>query len=267
MTNTINELKKQLNRTEKLLHEVEKRLKTYKTLEPGNIRVAISHGCPQFYLKRPGKDKEEYIPVIEKERIHLLAQRDYEEKVYKELVSSKNRLTKFIAGYDPKGVENIYEKLCDIRKGIVTPIVMPDEMYIEKWMEKYKGGENTYGLATEFKTQRGEYVRSKSEKIIADYFYTHNIPYQYEPKFPVSANKDVFPDFAALHVGKRKTVYWEHLGKVGEEMYATSNFSKLMDYEEQGLIIGDNLIITMETKERPLDVKLVEKKAKKFLLM
>ncbi len=266
MANVIDELQKQLNRSEMLLHEIEKRLKTYKNLEPGNIRVAMSHGCPQYYYRRPGKDKEEYIPAIEKERIHLLAQRDYEQKVQKELVSIRNRLQKFIAGYDPMGVENIYERMCDIRKTLVNPIIMTDEMYIEKWMEKYKGCKNTYGEATEFKTQRGEYVRSKSEKIIADYFNTHNIPYQYEPSFALADSRDVFPDFAALNLRKRKTIYWEHLGKVGDEVYATSNFSKLMDYQEQGLIIGDNLIITMETKERPLDISIVEKQVKLFLM-
>ena len=258
-------LKNQLSRCERLLHEVEKRLRTYKNLEPGNVRVAMSHGCPQFYFRRPGKDKEEYIPAIEKEKIHLLAQRDYEEKVYKELISMKNRLNKFIAGYDPKAIENIYERMCEKRKNLIIPIVPTDEMYIEKWLEKYKGGMNTYGEATEFITLRGEYVRSKSEKIIADYFYSHQIPYQYEPSFALNGSKDVFPDFVLLNVEKRKTIYWEHLGKVGDETYATRNFNKLMDYEEQGLIVGDNLIITMETKERPLDIALVEKKVRQFL--
>jgi hypothetical protein len=265
MTNINDELKKQLAKCEKLLQEVEKRQRAYKNLEPGNIRVANSHGCPQFYLKRPGKDKEEYIHTIEKERIHLLAQRDYEERVHKELVSLSKRLNKFITGYDPKAIENIYERMCDTRKNLVIPIVMTDKKYIEKWMETHKGGENTYGEATEFKTQRGEYVRSKSEKILADYFYSHDIPYQYEPKFTVSESRSVYPDFVLLNVGKRKTIYWEHLGKVGEEIYATRNFNKLMDYEEQGLIIGDNLIITMETEERPLDIRIVEQKAGLFL--
>ena len=67
-----------------------------------------------------------------------------------------------------------------------------------------------------------------------------------------------------MNVRERKTIYWEHLGKVGEETYATRNFSKLMDYEEQGLIIGKNLIITMETEERPLDIAIVEEKVRLF---
>ncbi len=238
MTNAYEELKEKLIWSEKLLQEVEKRLRTYKSLEPGSLRVAMSHGCPQYYIKRPGKDREEYISTIEKEKIHLLAQRDYEEKVGKELLSMNNRLSKFIAGYDPEAVENIYERMCDTRKNLVAPIIPTEEMYIEKWMDKYRGGVNTYGEATEFKILRGEYVRSKSEKILADYFYSNNIPYKYEPRYEFDDFRNKYPDFVVLNVQKRKTIYWEHLGRVGESDYATRNFAKLMDYEKNGLILG-----------------------------
>ena len=259
------ELKIKLDEVEKLLQEAERRLKTYKGLEPGNIRVATSHGCKQYYFRKDGKDKEEYISVIEKERIHLLAQRDYEEKVYRTLISMRNRLKKFIDGYDPDAVDNIYERMCAVRKELVTPIVPTERMAIDQWMETYKGCENTFGEATDFKTLRGEYVRSKSEKILADYFYTNNIPYQYEPRFELNDYRNKYPDFVLLNVRKKKTIYWEHLGRVGELDYATRNFAKLMDYEKNGLILGDNLIVTLETIERPLDIKIVEEKVRLFL--
>jgi hypothetical protein len=260
------ELNAQLQEIENLIVEEEKRIKLYKNLEPGRLRVTESHGCPQYLFRKDGTTKEQYIPTYEKDKIRLLAQRDYDEKTYKLLNDMKKRLAKFLDGYDPEMLDHIYNRMCQGRKNIVVPIMLTDEMYIEKWMEKYKGGMNTFGEATEFKSQRGEFVRSKSEKIIADYFYTHNIPYQCEPTFTVANNKNVFPDFAILNVRKRKTIYWEHLGKVGEEVYATRNFNKLMDYEEQGLIIGDNLIITMETEKRSLDIAIVEEKVRLFLL-
>ena len=265
MTNACEELKEKLIWGENLLQEVEKRLRTYKNLEPGSLRVAMSHDCPQYYVKRPGKDREEYISKIEKEKVHLLAQRDYDEKVRKELISMNNRLSKFLAGYDPNAVENIYERMCDTRKNLVAPVVLTDKMFVDEWMEKNKSGVNTYGAAVEFKTLRGEYVRSKSEKILADYFYSNHIPYQYEPRFEFDDYRNKYPDFVLLNVRKRKTIYWEHLGRVGEMNYATKNFVKLMDYEKNGLILGDNLIITLETLERPLDIKNVEEKVRLFL--
>lgn len=266
MINIKNELTKQLSEVENLLPEVERRLRSYKSLEPGSLRMSKSNGCPQYLFIREGSDKKEYIHSYEKEKIHVLAQRDYEEKVRKELTGMKNRLDKFINGYDPHAIDRIYERMCDNRKEIVTPIVPTDAMYIEKWMEEHKGGVNTYGEATTIRSLRGEYVRSKSEKIIADYFYNNNIPYQYEPKFDIDDYKSVFPDFAILNVRERRTIYWEHLGRCGDAGYAVKNFNKIMDYEEQGLILGDNLIITVETLERPLNVGIVEEKANQFLL-
>lgn len=69
-----------------------------------------------------------------------------------------------------------------------------------------------------------------------------------------------------MNVRKKKTIYWEHLGRVGELDYATRNFAKLMDYEKNGLVLGDNLIVTLETLERPLDIKIVEEKVSLFLM-
>jgi hypothetical protein len=74
-----------------------------------------------------------------------------------------------------------------------------------------------------------------------------------------------YPDFAALNLMKNKTIYIEHLGLVEKEDYATRNFFKIMDYEEVGIVLGDNLVITMETKDRPLDMKILKKKIQDFL--
>jgi hypothetical protein len=265
MTNVKFELMKQLSEVEKLILEVEKSLRSYKNLENGKLRMSKSNGCTQYLMIKPGTDKKEYIHSYEKEKIHLLAQREYEEKFHKTLLSIKKRLNRFIEGYDPHELEHVYDVMCDSRKRLVAPIVPSESIYIANWMEEHKGGVNTYGEAMTIRSLRGEYVRSKSEKIIADYLYNNNIPYQYEPKFEMSDYRNVFPDFVVLNVRERRTIYWEHLGRCGEPGYAIKNFNKIMDYEKRGLILGDNLIITVETAERPLNVDIVEEKVKLFL--
>ena len=80
------------------------------------------------------------------------------------------------------------------------------------------------------KTKRGEYVRSKSEKILADLFYENGIPYQYEPAFRLINGKLVYPDFVLLNVRERKTFYWEHYGLASDETYSTKNIDKLCLY-------------------------------------
>ncbi len=233
MTTVDKVLKEKLAEVETLLQIANKRLRNYRNLEEGTLRVTESHGCPQYHFRKKGCDKEQYIPTYEKEKIILLAQRDYDEKVYKLLQDMQKRLDKFIKGFDADSVEDVYERMCAGRKKYVNPIVPTKEMLIEKWMDEHKGCENTFGEATEFKTLRGEHVRSKSEKILADYFYANHIPYQYEPRYKIDDYRNRYPDFVLLNVRKRKTIYWEHLGRVGEMDYATSNFAKLMDYEKE----------------------------------
>lgn len=266
MTSINKELEERLAEVERLLKEAEKRLKSYKNLEEGTLRVTESHGCPQYHFRKKGSDKEKYIPTYEKDKIALLAQRDYDEKIFKLLKDMHKRLDKFIKGFDEDSIEHVYDRMCAGRKKFVNPIVPTNQMRVEKWLEKHKGGENTFGEATEFKTLRGEYVRSKSEKILADYFYANQIPYQYEPRFELDDFRNKYPDFVLYNLRKRKTIYWEHLGKVDDATYVIRNMSKLMDYEKSGLLLGDNLIITLETRERPLNTELVEKIVGKFLI-
>lgn len=260
------ELEKRLAEVDSLLRETEKRLKGYKNLEEGTLRVTESHGCPQYHFRKKGSNKEQYIPTYEKDKIALLAQRDYDEKIYKLLQDMQKRLEKFIRGFDDGAIEHVYDRMCSGRKKFVNPIVPTTQMRIEKWLEEHKGGVNTYGEATEFKTLRGEFVRSKSEKILADYFFTNQIPYQYEPRFELDDYRNKYPDFVLYNVRNEKTIYWEHLGKVDDPAYVIRNMSKIMDYEKSGLLLGDNLIITLETRERPLNTELVENTVRKFLM-
>ena len=56
------------------------------------------------------------------------------------------------------------------------------------------------------------------------------------------------------------------LGLVSEEDYAIKNFGKLQLYEKSGYIVGDRVLISMESESNPLDVRIIEKKIKTYLL-
>lgn len=265
MINYKNELENQLSELKSLEKKAESRLKSYKSLEKGNIRVSKCNGTSQYHFKKEGEEKEHYIPKYEMSKIKMLVQRDYDEKIYKKLAQMTNRLEKFNKAYDVDHIEQLYQKLPDGRKKLVIPIKPSRDMIIDEWYKNYQGGKNTYEIKHEFLTIKGEVVRSKSEKMIADYLMTEGIPYVCEPQVILKDGSSVYPDFAALNIFKNKTIYIEHLGLVDKEDYATKNFVKIIDYEEVGIVLGDNLIITMETKDRPLDMRIVKKKIHDFL--
>ena len=66
------------------------------------------------------------------------------------------------------------------RQALVTPVESTWDQLLKMWYEEeYQGKEFKEGTPL-ILTEKGERVRSKSEKILADYFYRNNIPYKYE---------------------------------------------------------------------------------------
>ncbi|MCH4192124.1 MAG: hypothetical protein LKF52_07435 [Butyrivibrio sp.] len=87
---------------------------------------------------------------------------------------------------------------------MVLPYELPDDEYVEFWQqEEYVGfiapaapePDNINGLYTE----KGELVRSKSEKIIADKLFMMKIPYHYEKPLKLDSYGYVHPDFTVLN--------------------------------------------------------------------
>ena len=118
-------------------------------------------------------------------------------------------------------------------------------------------------------SERGERVRSKSEKIIADKYNMMGFHYKYEkPLFLTDKTNfvTVRPDFTVLNVRKRKQYYHEHLGKMDDPKYVRRNIYKLRLYEKNGIFIGDQLFLTLESSEQPLDMNHFELMIKHYLL-
>lgn len=106
-------------------------------------------------------------------------------------------------------------------------LIVSDEEYVRQWQAvKYKG--KTFREdAAQIITEKGETVRSKSEKIIADKLFLLGIPYRYEYPLEMKGNIIVYPDFTILRMPERTEVYLEHLGKMDDRDYVDSVMFKL----------------------------------------
>ena len=116
-------------------------------------------------------------------------------------------------------------------------------------------------------TNKGEKVRSKSEKILADMFYKWNIPYCYEAKLNLKNMKTIYPDFTLLRICDRKTIYWEHFGLADDGEYATKALIKCALYESEGYAPGEDFLFSVESKSTPLNIREIEKKVKEFFMI
>lgn len=95
------------------------------------------------------------------------------------------------------------------------------------------------------KTARGELVRSKSEVIIANALYHHKLDYCYEPEL-VLDGKIKRPDFKIEDADTGVTWYWEHCGMMDDPKYKKNWEDKKAFYKKNGIIEGENLIVTYD---------------------
>lgn len=259
-------LEKQLHELEELINKSNKNISKLENLPDYSLIVSTSNGCNQYYLYDKEKSKKKYVSTKQFKIAKKIAQRDYEKIVNKKLNVLHGRLKRFLSGYDIDDIGKVYEKMHPARKELLVPFVEPDEAFIQRWLEENPDHQNNYYGEGKIATSDGGYVRSKSERIIADLLDKYHVPYRYEPRLELAGRHIVYPDFMVLNVRKRKTIYWEHLGLLSEFDYAKKNFSKINDYEEGGIMLGQSLIITMETGDAPINTKLVEDKIKLYCL-
>lgn len=285
-------LENELQRLDRLIHINSANIKKHKNIPDNPIfQCTSSNGKPQFRsisqasqipdnqeseiaipadIATPGSlanaGKFTYVRQSDLAPIKKLVQKQYEERLQKALLANRSRLARFIKNYDYDFVDQIYQKSAFARKQYISPIIEPRDEFIKDWYEQHPGGMNPYDDPPERDTLRGEKVRTKSEQILADTFYRLGIPYQYEPEFVLNTGYCKYPDFVLLNVIQRKTYYWEHMGLTDEFDYATKNFKKLLVYERNGLILGENLILSLETEDMQLDMKMVDRKIREYLL-
>ena len=265
---TIKDYKKELNEQLQQLNQyisfAEKRLKKSKNIELRAVSTSVRKHGFQYYLVEDGK--RTYVKTRDLDVVRGIVQKDYDESMYKALVTMRDRIGRFLKVYDMDSIEKTYSNLSAARKQLVNPLIPSDEQYIEQWYLRHTGGQNPFPEQGIYHTSLGERVRSKSEMIIANLFDKHNIPYRYEPKLELEDGTCMFPDFIVLNVRCRKTVYWEHFGLVSDGDYARKALQKLELYEENGFVVGEDLLFSTESAASPLNVRQLEAKIQKYLL-
>ena len=233
----------------------------------GRIQVSTVKKHPRHYLING--NQRTYLGKDRSELAKTLMRKDYYIKLLEALEKELNTLEKFIESFDPRAPIRVYEDLHEERRRTVDPIVLPEKMFAEKWLEENKRAmkdqRNGYARPEEFLTLNGEYVRSKSEKILADAFFHHQIIYLYECPLRLG-DRIIYPDFTLINLRTGKIYYWEHFGRMDDPEYVNDVVQKIRSYERSGIFPGEQLIISMETSKIPLSVKDIERLIEKYLL-
>ncbi len=128
---------------------------------------------------------------------------------------------------------------------------------VKQWITDSFERNESHPERLKYQTNRGELVRSKSEALISNCLYSHNLPYRYECALHLGESV-VYPDFTILSPITNTQVIWEHFGMMNDQGYLRAALSKLNSYFYFGYIPFQNLIITFESSDTPLDMKNIE---------
>lgn len=242
------------------------RLSLEKAPKDGNLRIAYSKGIPQYYLiTEKGDTNGKYIPNKDIKIAQTIAQRDYDKKIYKCAVKWSKSLQRFINDIPKEDLKDIHSKSLG-RKKIIRPYILSDEEFLAEWESvEYKGRSFEEGFP-EILTEKGERVRSKSEKIIADKLFMMGIPYRYEYPITLRGYGTIYPDFTLLNIRRRKEIVLEHFGMMDNPEYCTKVIDKLNLYTINGMFMGDKLLATYETSQKPLSMTVLADILRRFVL-
>lgn len=244
----------------------EETIKRLKTAPMGSLRIRKWKGVVEYYYRNvnadnvsEGSNNGRYLKKSEETLARRIAQRDYDIRVIKRVQERIKAINTFLKVYETTSLEMLYTKIHPYRRELISPIILSDEEYIKRWQAVEYKGKQFAEDDPEIITERGERVRSKSEKIIADKLYALGIPYRYEYPLMLEGNIKLYPDFTILRMSTREEVYLEHFGMMDDSSYADKAMLKLNTYEKNGIYLGVNLFITHETGRNPLNTKVLDK--------
>lgn len=192
--------------------------------------------------------------------VKRIIQRDYDCHMIRLAKERIKDIDKFLQKYKRTSLKLLYKQMNPARRALLSDVEISDEEFVEQWQNVEYEGKPFLDSMPEIVTERGERVRSKSEKIIADKLYMLGIPYRYEYPLVLVGNRTVYPDFTILKMPQREEVYMEHFGLMDDENYVENVLLKLQTYEKSGIYPGVQLFATYETKKMPLNIKALDEK-------
>lgn len=231
--------------------------------KPAKLTCRKVRGSYQYLINTHYASK-----ILEINAIKELAIKEYH-KALLPLIKKEIKYLKLLLKTEEQ-IKNAYNGMYEGKRILFEPDLIPTSKIIEDFENTtYEGLSFDDNDQTEYYTNRGERVRSKSEKIIADELARQKIPYKYEKPlvlFVDGKQKQFFPDFTVLNKTTGKIIYLEHLGMMDNSYYYNNTLNKLDIYEKNGLLIGKDILIFHESSRQPLNTRTIDDYINEFLL-
>ena len=275
----MNEIRNKFEERKKLLIKLKEEKETsLKDSPEGSLKIRMNRGKVRYFHfmgnssdvkndSRIGKTGacERYLSLKEKDIISALAQKAYDTKILNCIEQELKAIERYLNTCPKVMPEDWYKELHSERQKMIVPIAPDWERLRADWLSLQYEGKGFDERIPEIYTDKGERVRSKSELLIANELYRADVAYRYEYPVYIKGFGTIYPDFMILSKKKQKEICWEHFGRMDDPEYAQKAIQKIAAYEENGYVIGENLVVTFETKQTILTTRKIQTVIERYL--
>lgn len=230
---------------------------------PGKLICCNHKTHTKWYHKN--QEQKSYISKANRQLAEQLAQKKYLSSLLQDLEKEQKALTMYLNHHpDLLQSESLLTKHPEYQELLPkNHISLSKEL--SDWMISPYNKNTSHPEALIHKGGADTYLRSKSEVLIDLTLRKYNIPFRYECELVLN-DTIIFPDFTIRHPHTGEYYYWEHFGLMDSLSYTDRTVSKLRLYTSNGIVPGNNLITTYETKNIPLTIQTIEKTIEFYFL-
>lgn len=219
--------------------------------------------CKDSWYRSDGH-KKTYIKKKDKELAEILAIKKYLSTLLEDLEKEKCATDMYLR-HCPKEDGKADKLLTESSElqNLLSPYFSPLSKELDDWMKSPYEHNSIHPEHLNQKVSVNEFVRSKSEAMIAKVLKLNKIPYRYECKLTLD-EMVIYPDFTIRHPKTGEYYYWEHFGLLDKTDYVKRMHKKMQNYTNNGIMPGIHLITTYETQDKPLTFEMVEMMVKYY---
>ena len=164
-------LKEMLMKEQQRLYMIEEKLKKdMQDVPEGALRISQSNNCIRYYqyMKGDKSKRGKYLRKSEEKLIRQLAQKDYNEKVFKLVKKRLHQISRMAEEYQEDEIERIFLDEHEVRQRLIHPVEKTWNEQLEQWIKEEYEGKKFNEETPAIYTDKGERVQTTSEDIPAD---------------------------------------------------------------------------------------------------
>lgn len=228
-----------------------------KYMPAGRLTTTTVGGKTYYYKVVDGK--RQYLGTASNPEVQRLQRKHFAMESLKRIEKNRPLLENFLNRYADLSIEEI---LASSPQAYQPPLGIEvnfaGNTAARNWGSQHYRKSTAYPEGLVHRTLKGEFVRSKSEVIIANSLFIRDVEYRYEGLIELGDHV-IAPDFQILVKSENKVKILEHFGMLGDADYMDRTMWKIRTYLEHGYRPWKDILFTFEDQYGNIDAGVIDK--------